>query len=82
MSAQYETLITFKQVTDHDCGNYQIGEVDWGIHGTVDRFIDTYGDKGVKDLFFSMDIVKEQVLQRWRDRPPQADQDAVAAKTM
>jgi len=68
MSAQYETLITFKAVTDHDCGTYSMGEVDWGIHGTVDGFIKTYGDKGIQDLFWSMDIVKEQLLARWREQ--------------
>lgn len=68
MSAKREKIISFSYVTDHDCGNYRIGEVDWGIHGTFDEFLKTYGDKGIQDLFWSMDIVKEQLLTRWRDQ--------------
>ena len=68
MSATREKIISFSYVTDHDCGNYRIGEVDWGIHGTFDEFLKSYGDKGIQDLFWSMDIVKEQLLARWREQ--------------
>lgn len=50
MSARTEKLFEIKYVTDHDCGNYHIGEIDFGIYGTLREYLKQYGRKGKDDI--------------------------------
>lgn len=61
MSAQTRTLIEIKEVTDHDCGNYTIGEIDFGIHGTLSSYLKTYGYEGKKEILHILGVLAAQV---------------------
>lgn len=51
MSAKLKSLITIGYVTDHDCGNYYLGELDSLVQvGALEEFLKLHGDKGAKDL--------------------------------
>ena len=61
MGATTKSLLEVKVVTDHDCGNYRIGEIDFGIHcGEVEDFLKQYGLEGRDDL-----IGKLAYLSHW-----------------
>jgi len=49
MSAKTKTVISLEVVTDHDCGNYYIGEIDVLSHDLI-GFFDKYGEKGYNEL--------------------------------
>lgn len=65
MGAQYETLIEIKKVTDHDCGNYKIGEIDFGIRGTLTAYLEKYGYEGKKDILHILGVVAGQVNEEF-----------------
>ena len=44
MAARYKDLITLKAVTDHDCGNYRVGEIDFSYRqADIDHQVRKYG---------------------------------------
>jgi hypothetical protein len=50
MSAKLETFFELKKVVDHDCGNYQIGEIDFVNYAKIREYVSTYGDLGYQQL--------------------------------
>ena len=50
MSAKLETFFELKKVTDHDCGLYQIGEIDFVNYAKIREYIAQYGDFGFDQL--------------------------------
>ena len=50
MSAKLETFFELKKVVDHDCGNYQIGEIDFVNYAKIREYISLYGDLGYQQL--------------------------------
>jgi len=50
MSAKKQVLISIEAVVDHDCGNYQVGELDFGIHGTLDGYIKSDPQNAMKEF--------------------------------
>ena len=50
MSAQMKTFFELKKVTDHDCGNYRIGEIDFVNYEALKDHVKKYGENGYKDL--------------------------------
>ena len=50
MSAQLETFFELKKVVDHDCGNYQIGEIDFIDFKAINDYVERYGEFGYKEL--------------------------------
>lgn len=65
MGATTETLIEIKRVTDHDCGNYRIGEIDFGIRGTLRDYLEKYGYEGKKDILHMLGVVASLVQQEF-----------------
>ena len=45
MSATTKRVLSFELVTDHDCGNYQIGEIDIHTCGDLPDLIAKYGEQ-------------------------------------
>jgi hypothetical protein len=50
MSATIETIGTIDKVTDHDCGNYRIGEIWSDPTFMVEAHIDRYGEYGYEQF--------------------------------
>jgi hypothetical protein len=47
VSAKLKSLITIGYVTDHDCGNYYLGEIDSLVQvGALEDFLKLHGDEG------------------------------------
>lgn len=67
MSATKEPLLTLSYVTDHDCGNYYVGETDHGICvGNLSKFLKSFGHKGKSDLVASLAHLIFHVETTWR----------------
>ena len=47
---QTKTLLEVTYHTDDETGIHEIGEVDFGIYGTLDEYLKIYGKKGKEDL--------------------------------
>jgi len=50
MSAKLETFFELKKVVDHDCGNYQIGEIDFVPYNKLTEYVNQYGEDGYRNL--------------------------------
>jgi len=50
MSAKMETFFELKRVTDHDCGNYRIGEIDFVNLAKIREHVDQYGEAAYQDI--------------------------------
>lgn len=62
MSAKTRTLITLEEVLDHDCGNYKIGEIDFGIRiGPLTEYLEKYGYEGKKEILHMLGVLATQV---------------------
>lgn len=65
-----ETLITIEKITDCDTGDYQIGELDFGIKvGQVESYLKTYGLKGKKELLAMLGHLCFQVERYFQELP-------------
>ena len=52
--AQRKNLITLDYHYDTDTGMYQIGEIDFGVSGELDNYLEKYGRKGMDDILKTM----------------------------
>ena len=56
MSAKYDTVLDLKVVTDHDCGNYTIGDIEcFGAYGgEIRTFLQNCGGDGRDHLLTAL----------------------------
>lgn len=79
MGATRKPLFSISYVTDHDCGNYHVGEIDWGIHGTLRQYLKQYGKEGKNDIvstlsFLICEVVRESnMIEQGDNWPYQAE---------
>ncbi len=67
MSATFKELGTVKVVTDHDCGNYFIGEADGGFNpDLLTEHLLQHGDRGYKELAAHLSYMQFQLVESWR----------------
>lgn len=61
MGATRQQLMSVSYVTDYDCGNYHVGEVDFGIiSGELEDYIKQYGSvELIVTLSFLMERINE-----------------------
>lgn len=52
--SQRTNLITISYHHDTDTGMYRIGEIDFGISGELDNYLEKYGRKGIDDILKTM----------------------------
>ena len=52
--AQRKNLITLDYHYDTDTGIYQVGEIDFGVSGELDNYLEEYGRKGMDDILNTM----------------------------
>lgn len=68
MSAKTETLLSIEVVTDHDCGNYTIGEIDFRIHiGRLRQYLKARGHEGKKNILASLGHLAYEVTETFND---------------
>lgn len=58
-------LLTVDYHSDDDTGMYRVGEVDFGIHGSLDDFLKSYGDAGRKEILFTLCFLISTVNEKW-----------------
>jgi hypothetical protein len=74
MSAKTKTLFSIEVVTDHDCGNYQIGEIDFRIHcGNLEKYLKDYGYKGRNSIFSTMGFLNAKIQETFSEVGPRMD---------
>lgn len=74
MGAKTEKLISLEVVTDHDCGNYSIGEVDViSSPSRLDLFFKSYGRKGFEEISTAIVFLNERILDAYRDSQKRVD---------
>ena len=66
--ASEKTLLEVTYHDDDDTGMYKVGEVDFGIHGTLDEFIERYGREGAKDIILTLSYLIYEIEKRLRDK--------------
>jgi len=69
MGAEKETLLEIKAVTDHDTGDYYVGEIDWADNGKLQEYIERYGRKGVERLHSTLSYWTYEIERRVRELP-------------
>lgn len=75
MSATTKVLMTVEVVTDHDCGNYQIGDVDFSINcELVESFLKEYGRKGFEDLILKLNYLSYWARKEFENLSEKAEQ--------
>lgn len=52
--AQRKNLITVDYHCDSDTGMYEKGEIDFGVSGELDTYLELYGRKGMDDILKTM----------------------------
>ena len=68
--AQTKTLLKVEYHSDDDTGMYQIGEIDFGICGELDEYLNHYGYKGKKDIINTLGYLIYEVEKRFREKNP------------
>ncbi len=68
--SQRKTLLEISYHSDDDTGMYEIGEIDFGIHGTLDGYLENYGYKGKKEIIDMLGYLIYEVEKRFREKNP------------
>ena len=79
---QDETLISITRVTDDSTGCYQVGDLDYGISGNLDKYLESEGEKGYVALCEMLDSLKDiamEVWQRVQDDKKETSEDKMTA---
>jgi hypothetical protein len=63
---QDETLISITRVTDDDTGIYRVGDLDYGITGNLDKYLENEGEKGYVEICEMLDSLKDVVMDMWQ----------------
>ena len=68
--ASRKELLTVSFHDDDDTGMYEIGEIDFGIYGTLDDYLKSYGYAGKKDIIDTLGYLIYEVERRFREKNP------------
>ena len=52
--SQRKTLLKIEYHSDDDTGMYERGEIDFGVCGELDNYLEQYGRKGMNDILKTM----------------------------
>ncbi len=66
--ASRKELLTISYHDDDDTGMYQVGEIDFGICGTLDDYLKHYGYTGKKDIIDTLGYLIYEVERRFREQ--------------
>lgn len=68
--SQRKTLLEVNYHSDDETGMYQIGEIDFGISGLLDEYLEHYGYVGKKDIIDILGYLIYEVERRFREKNP------------
>ena len=68
--SQRETLLKVEYHSDDETGMYQIGEIDFGISGLLDEYLEHYGYAGKKNVIDTLGYLIYEVERRFREKNP------------
>ena len=73
--ASTKNLLNVEYHDDDDTGMYRVGEVDFGIYGTLDDYLKSFGSKGKNDIISTLGFLIYEVERRFREMNPPAAGD-------
>ncbi len=62
--SQTKKLLEVNYHTDDDTGMYKVGEIDFGIVGTLDEYLEKYGREGAKEIILTLSHLIYEVNRR------------------
>lgn len=62
---QDQRLLEITEVTDDETGIWQVGEIEFGIYGTLEEYLRAYGKKGKDEILKTLDYLKREVQSRF-----------------
>ena len=68
--SQRKELLEITYHSDDDTGMYQVGEIDFGISGLLDEYLENYGYKGKKEIMDTLCYLIYEVEKRFREKNP------------
>ena len=81
--SQKRTLLEVKYHSDDDTGMYRVGEIDFGIWGTLDEYLKRYGRKGKEDIVGTLGYLIYEVERKFREIPrPQSDGQSQCSRSV
>lgn len=57
-------LLEINYHSDDDTGMYKVGEIDFGIYGTLEKYLQNYGVKGKNDIIETLKFLIKEVEKR------------------
>lgn len=77
--ASTKELLTVSYHDDDETGIYRVGEVDFGIVGTLDEYLKDYGYAGKKQIIDTLGYLIYEVEKRFREQNPSPTGDSKSA---
>ena len=68
--SQRKSLLEVNYHSDDDTGISQVGEIDFGISGLLDEYLENYGYKGKKEIIDTLGYLIYEVEKRFREKYP------------
>ena len=66
MSAR-KPLLEIEYHSDDETGMYKVGEIDFGINGELDEYLEKYGYEGKKEIIATLGYLIFEVENRFRN---------------
>lgn len=79
MSAKMKTFFELQKAVDHDCGLYQIGEIDFVNYDHIREYIASHEELGYRSLIDVcikiMSVAQDQIIIERNKRQPSGSQE-------
>jgi len=56
-------LLSVSYHSDDDTGMYRVGEIDFGVSGTLETYLDSYGQKGCGEILSALSHLTHSVIE-------------------
>lgn len=67
--AQRKNLLTVDYHYDDETGMYRVGEIDFGVSGNLEKYIERYGYEGVKNILATLGHLAYEVKKTFYEQP-------------
>lgn len=78
--SQRKPLLEVTYHTDDDTGMYRIGEIDFGINGGLEKYLERYGYEGKKEIVSTLGYLIYEVENQFKKVNETAHQGAQEMK--